>query len=89
MTKANLRECPFCGGAVTAGYDGSSDWTIYHLEPGECFTLGFWVRATVAQWDADDAAEWNLMAEKWNARTDCARIERHELESNENETRAE
>lgn len=71
---AKLLPCPFCGGDVHANYEGSSDWEIVHLKDGErddgheCVNVSFWVRASSAQWDKDEHAEWNMMAERWNRR---------------------
>lgn len=72
--RAKLGQCPFCGSDVTADYIGSSDWEIVHVKNGVrndehgCIDHTIWARASSAQWDADDNAEWNMMAERWNRR---------------------
>lgn len=77
MEKVNLRPCPLCGGKVHATYEGSSEWSVHHLDDsGERLDYDFtcvgyfpiWVRASDAEWSSDDNAEWNKMAEKWNRR---------------------
>jgi hypothetical protein len=72
----DLLPCPFCGGPVSATYEGSSDWQISHLDEAgrvkefsaECVDVTIHARATEEQWERDENAERNIMAAKWNAR---------------------
>jgi hypothetical protein len=72
----SLSPCPHCGGRVSASYCGSSDWEIFHVDENgdakeqdaECVSVTIYARASSAEWDADDNAEWNIMALKWNRR---------------------
>lgn len=59
-----LKPCPFCGGAVTMQYTGSSDWEV------ECKTCPvetkFWVSARKHGYGEGEHAE---AIRRWNART--------------------